>query len=86
MLRSFIISAAIISGSLCAMGLDYAQVSLRSMLMGLAGLGLIAIIIEARLYGKFKVYVQTGDTFVIRQKESLEKKLSVFHDKTGTSQ
>lgn len=86
MLRSFIISAAIIVGSLCAMGLDYAQVPLRSVLIGLAVLGLIGVGIEARLYQKFKVYVQSGDTFIIRQKGPLEKKVSVFHDDAEASQ
>lgn len=50
-------------------------------------IGVYALVaVEARLYLKFRTYVQTGDTFVIRQKGPLEKKLSVFHDETDPSQ
>ena len=54
MLRSFVVSAAIIGGALSAMILDYLGVKLTTMLSIIALLGVFAIFIEYRLYGKCK--------------------------------
>jgi len=80
MLRSFIVSAAIIAGSLSSMVLDYFGIALTAMLYGLALLGLFAIVIEFKLYRKFRKLLQEGDTYIVRQKSTLDHKVSVFHD------
>lgn len=84
MLRSFIVSAAIIAGSLSSMILDYFGARLGAILTALALLGLFAVAIEFRLYRKFRMLLQTGDTYIVRQKDPLDKKVSVFHDETQT--
>jgi len=86
MLRSFVISAAIIAGSLTAMGLDYLGVGIALILGMLAVLGLFAIAIEFRLYHKFRILLQSGDTYIVRQKSLLDKKVSVFHDEKEPSE
>jgi hypothetical protein len=80
MLRSFIVSAAIIAGSLSAMVLDYLVVRLSLTLAVLAVLGLFAILIEFKLYRKFRHLFQSGETYIVRQTNLLDKKVSVFHD------
>jgi len=50
------------------------------MLYGLALLGLFAIVIEFKLYRKFRKLLQEGDTYIVRQKSTLDHKVSVFHD------
>ena len=86
MLRSLIISAAIIAGSLSSMILDALGISLAAILCGLALLGLFAVVIEYRLYRKFRKLLQEGDTFIVRQTGTLDKKVSVFHDDPEASQ
>jgi len=86
MLRSFIISAAIIAGSLCAMALDYLGVGLSSILVLLALFGLFAVLIEFKLYRKFRKLLQTGDTYIVRQKGTLDKKVSVFHEEQDSTE
>lgn len=86
MLRSLIISAAIIAGSLTAMGLDYLGISLHAILGMLALLGLFAIVIEFRLYRKFRILLQSGDTYIVRQKSLLDKKVSIYHEDDDASQ
>lgn len=77
MLRSFIVSTAIISGSLSAMILDYFAIELVTTLMILAFLGIFAVIIEYRLYAKFKKIVQNDDTVIERQKTLLNEKITL---------
>lgn len=77
MLRSFIVSTAIISGSLSAMILDYFGIGLVTTLMILTFLGIFAVIIEYRLYAKFKKIVQEDDTVIERQKRLLNEKLTL---------
>ena len=86
MLRSFIVSAAIIAGSLSSMVLDYFGIRLMTILYGLALLGLFAIGIEFRLYSKFRRLVQQGDTYIIRQKSLLDHKVSAYTDETENTQ
>lgn len=85
MLRSFIVSGAIIAGSLSSMVLDYFGVALVTMLYGLAVLGLFAVVIEFKLYRKFRKLLQEGDTYIVRQKSTLEHKVSVSPDETQSS-
>ncbi len=77
MLRSFIVSAAIISGSISAMILDYFGIKLLTTLMILTFLGSFAVIIEYRLYAKFKKIVQNDDTVIERQKTLLNEKFTL---------
>lgn len=86
MLHSLIISAAIIAGSLSSMILDALGISLAAILCGHALLGLFAVVIEYRLYRKFRKLLQEGDTFIVRQTGTLDKKVSVFHDDPEVSQ
>lgn len=76
-LRSFFVSAAIISGALSAMILDYFGVSLTTMLLMLGVLGALAIIIEYKLYSKFKNILQDEDTIIERQKVLLNEKITL---------
>ncbi|MGB5966073.1 MAG: hypothetical protein WBF77_13215 [Sulfurimonadaceae bacterium] len=77
MLRSFIVSSAIIAGSLSAMILDYFDIALRTTLSLLASLGIFAVIIEYRLYAKFKKIVQNDETLIERQKTLLNEKITL---------
>ena len=86
MLRSFIVSAAIIAGSLSSMVLDYFGVRLVAVLYALALLGLFAIGIEFKLYRKFRKLLQQGDTYIVRQKSLLDHKVSAFRDETEEAQ
>ena len=77
MLRSFIVSGAIIAGSLTAMVLDYLGTERSSMLLFLALLGAFSIIIEYRLYRKFRRIVQQEETIITRQKSLLNEKINL---------
>ena len=77
MLRSFIVSAAIIGGAVSAMILDYFEVDLENILFILALLGLYAIFIEYKLYAKFKKIVQNEETIIERQKSLLNEKINI---------
>ncbi len=76
MLRSFIVSSAIITGAITAMVLDAVEVSLQNTLVFLALLGLFAIIIEYRLYVKFHKIVQE-DIIIERDRKLLNEKISL---------
>lgn len=76
-LRSFIVSVAIIAGALSAMILDYFGVKLEITLAILAGLGIFAIVIEYKLYAKLKKIVQNGETIIEKQKTLLNEKISL---------
>ncbi|MDD2450259.1 MAG: hypothetical protein PHG10_11400 [Sulfurimonas sp.] len=54
-LRSFFVSSAIIGGAVTAMIFDYFGVKLINMLIFLALLGVFAVLIEYKLYKKFKI-------------------------------
>jgi len=77
MLRSFVVSSAIIGGAISAMILDYFEIDLEYILLLLAVLGLFAIIIEYRLYAKFKKIVQKKRTIIQRQKTLLNEKINI---------
>ena len=76
-LRSFIVSLAIIAGALSAMILDYFGVKLEITLAILAGLGIFAVVIEYKLYMKLKKIVQNGETIIEKQKSLLNEKISL---------
>jgi hypothetical protein len=73
-LRSFIVSIAIVLGALSAMALDYFNINLTAVLSVLAGLGIFAVIIEYKLFLKFKKIVQTEDTIIAKQKTLINEK------------
>ncbi|MCJ7764992.1 MAG: hypothetical protein MUP09_03530 [Thiovulaceae bacterium] len=77
MLRSFIVSSAIIAGAMSAMVLDYFGVKLTTTLGILAFLGVFAIIIEYRLYAKLKNIVQSSKTIIEPQKTLLNEKITL---------
>lgn len=77
MLRSFIVSSAIVMGAITAMILDFFDISLKIMLAILTFLGAGAIIIEYKLYTKFKTIVQTEETIIEKQKHLLNEKLKL---------
>ncbi|MBU1642716.1 hypothetical protein KKE54_05090 [bacterium] len=77
MLRSFIVSSAIIFGAVSAMILDYFGIKLITTLEILAFLGVFAVIIEYKLYAKFKKIVQNDDTVIERQKSLLNEKITL---------
>lgn len=77
LLRSFIVSSAIVSGAVTAMILDFFDVKLTVMLNILAFLGIFAIIIEYKLYVKFKMIVQTEDIIIEKQKFLVNEKINV---------
>jgi hypothetical protein len=76
-LRSFIVSSAIIFGAVSAMILDYFTVQLITTLEILAFLGVLAVIIEYRLYAKFKNIAQNSDTIIEPQKTLLNEKITL---------
>jgi hypothetical protein len=77
MLRSFVVSAAIIGGAISAMILDYFEIDLSYVLLGLATLGLFALVNEYKLYMKFKNIIQTQETIIHRQKTLLSEKINL---------
>jgi hypothetical protein len=77
MLRSLIVSAAIITGSLAAMLFDALDVPLGRVLILLAVLGLVAVVIEYRLFAKFRRIVQNDETVITRQKNLVNEKINV---------
>ncbi|QOY55641.1 hypothetical protein HUE87_05290 [Candidatus Sulfurimonas marisnigri] len=77
MLRSFVVSSAIVGGAVTAMILDYLDVNLKYVLVVLAVFGLYAIFIEYRLYAKFKKIVQTEETIIEKQKSLLNEKINL---------
>jgi hypothetical protein len=76
-LRSFIVSSAIIFGAVSAMVLDYFGVKLITTLEILAFLGVLAVIIEYKLYAKFKKIAQNSDTIIEPQKTLLNEKITL---------
>ncbi len=76
MLRSFIVSSAIIAGAITAIVIDALDVTLQTTLMILALLGFLAIIIEYRLYVKFHDIVQE-EIIIERDRKLLNEKISL---------
>lgn len=77
MLRSFVVSSAIVGGAVTAMILDYFDVNLKHVLMVLAAFGAYAVFTEYKLYAKFKMIVQTEETIIERQKSLLNEKINL---------
>ncbi|QOY52992.1 hypothetical protein [Candidatus Sulfurimonas baltica] len=76
MLRSFVVSVAMIGGAVSAMILDFFDVKLSSTLSLLGILGVFAVFIEYKLYAKFKNIIQNEETIIERQKVLLNEKIT----------
>jgi len=77
MLRSMIVSAAIIAGSLSAMALDYFDADLFYTLLVMAVLGIVAIRYEYRLYRRFRSAISESETVIERQKSLMSEKIAL---------
>ena len=74
MLRSFMISIAIVFGSLSAMLFDYFEIKLINLLYYIASLGIIAIYIQYKLYKKFKVKTYENEVEILKERRDLYEK------------
>ena len=74
MLRSFMISIAIVFGSLSAMLFDYFEIKLINLLYYIASLGVIAIYIQYKLYNKFKVKTYENEVEILKERRDLYEK------------
>ena len=77
MIRSFMISCAIVAGSLTAMSFDYITDNLNYLLILLSFLGFIGIILQYKLYIKFKKRVSNASIEVEMDKKELFEKFRV---------
>lgn len=77
MLRSFVVSSAIVGGAVSAMILDYFSVKLTTMLSALALLGVFAVFIEYKLYLKLKKIVRNEEIIIEQQKLLLNEKIKI---------
>jgi hypothetical protein len=74
MLRSFMISLAIVFGSVTAMIFDYFKIELMNLLYYIATLGIIAIYIQYKLYKKFKVKTYANEVEILKERRDLYEK------------
>lgn len=74
MLRSFMISLAIVLGSITAMMFDYATTQLNYLLIFLSVIGLIGIALQYKLYLKFKTRVLLNLVEIQKDKTELFEK------------
>ncbi|WP_321311101.1 hypothetical protein [Halarcobacter sp.] len=77
MLRSFMISLAIVTGSLSAMLFDYFTKELKYLLIYLAMLGIVGILFQFRLFEKFKRRVIFNEIEIDKDKTELFEKFKV---------
>ncbi|MFY9075969.1 hypothetical protein OZZ08_13530 [Malaciobacter mytili] len=73
-LRSFMISLAIIFGSISAMLFDYLNIKLSNLLIYVGSLGIFAIFIQYKLYNKFKKKVTLNEVLIEKEKRDLSDK------------
>ncbi len=74
MIRSFMISAAIVTGSASAMLFDYFLADLKILLSYLTILGIIGILLQIKLYNKFKKRIYGAKVKVKKDKKELFEK------------
>lgn len=74
MLRSFMISIAIVLGSISAMIFDYLKIELKTILLYCTLFGIVAIGIQYKLYKKFKLKVYQNDVAIVKEKTNLYEK------------
>ena len=75
MIRSFIISLAIICGGLSAILIDYLQMDLMWLFYYLSLLGIIGIFLQFRLYKKFKNKVEISDIEIQKDRREIFEKI-----------
>ena len=74
MLRSLMISIAIVCGSLSAMFFDWLDIDLKNVLIYVSLLGLVSIFIQIKLYRKFKKKIYSDVIEVQKDKRELFEK------------
>ncbi|PLY05793.1 MAG: hypothetical protein C0625_12010 [Arcobacter sp.] len=77
MIRSFMISGAIVAGSASAMVLDYFTKDLTGLLIFLSFLGVIGIILQIKLYKKFKKRIYSDKIEIQMDKKELFEKFRI---------
>lgn len=77
MIRSFMISSAIVAGSITAMSYDYFTKNLNFLLIYLSVLGFLGIVLQYKLYTKFKKRVTSSLVEVELDKKELFEKFRV---------
>lgn len=75
MVRSFMISIAIVLGSLSAMFFDYITLDLHMILAYCGILGIFAIFIQFKLYKKFKKIIYGSNIEISREKREFSEKM-----------
>ncbi|MBU0721138.1 hypothetical protein KJ877_07330 [bacterium] len=75
MIRSFVISAAIVSGGLSSMVFDYFTKDLGLLLIYLSVLGIIGIWLQYKLYKKFKLKILTAEVQIERDRKEIFEKI-----------
>lgn len=76
MIRSFVLSGAIVAGGLSSMIFDYFTKDLTSLLIFLSLLGLIGIWLQYMLYKKFKLKIYNAEIEIIKDKKEIFKKIN----------
>ncbi len=74
MIRSFIISSAIVLGSISAMIFDYFALEIKNILGYLIVIGIVGIILQTKLYFKFKKRVYSNEIYLEKDKRELFEK------------
>jgi len=77
MIRSFMISGAIVAGSLSAMIFDYFSINLYMLLIYLSVLGVIGIALQIKLYYKFKRKIYSDKIEIQKDKKELFEKFRI---------
>jgi uncharacterized membrane protein len=75
MIRSFIISLAILCGGLSAILFDYFGMDLKWLFYYLSFLGLIGIMLQFILYKKFKKRIQISDIEIQKDRREIFEKI-----------
>ena len=77
MIRSFMISGAIVAGGFIAMIFDHLTKDLRTLLAYLSLLGIIGIYLQCKLYRKFKKRVSYNQIEIEKDKRELFEKFRI---------
>ncbi|PLY11526.1 MAG: hypothetical protein C0626_02900 [Arcobacter sp.] len=77
MIRSFMISGAIVAGSISAMIYDYFNKDLTGLLIFLSIIGVFGIILQIKLYKKFKKRIYSNNIEIQMDKKELFEKFRV---------
>ena len=75
MLRSFMISLAIVAGSISAMVLDYFDVDIATILIYISSLGVVGIYVQYKLYRIFKKRLISSEVQISKERRDLHEKL-----------